>query len=102
MGGACSPTGALIMPRPRLLIADHLTPEQIQARYRSCRDGLEKTRWQILWLLTRSRPPPSPAEIAPMVGMTPGWVRSLIKRWKDGGPDALADRLKSANGARPK
>ena len=90
------------MPRPRLPIVAHLTAEQIRARYRSCRDGLEKTHWQVLWLLTRTQPAPSPVEVAPLVGMTPGWIRSLIKRWNDGGPDALADRRRSTNGARPK
>ena len=90
------------MPRPRLPIAAHLTAEEIQKRYRSCRDGLEKTHWHVLWLLTRSQPAPSPAEVAPQVGLTAGWVRSLIKRWNDGGPDALADRRRAANGGKPK
>lgn len=90
------------MPRPRLPIAAHLPTQEIQARYRSCRDGLEKTHWHILWLLTRTSPAPAPAEVAAQVGLTPGWVRSLIKRWNEGGPDAMADRRKSTNGAKPK
>jgi transposase len=90
------------MPRPRLPIAAHLTPDEIENRYRSCRDGLEKTHWQVLWLLTRSQPAPSPAQVAPAVGMTAGWVRTLIKRYNGGGPESMADRRKIANGGRPK
>ena len=85
------------MPRPRLPIHPHLAPEEIAKPYRSCRDGLEKTHGQILWLLTRTQPAPSPAEVAPQVRMTAGWVRSLIRRWNEKGPEALADRRKVTN-----
>ena len=85
------------MPRPRLPIVPHLTPEEIQKRYLSCRDGREKTHWQVLWLLTRAQPAPSPAEVAMQVGLTAGWVRSLLRRWNEKGPDALADRRKVTN-----
>lgn len=90
------------MPRPRLPIQPHLTPDQIAKRYRSCRDGLEKTHWQVLWLLTREQPAPSPAQVAPMVGMTPGWIRTLIRRWNDIGPDALGDQRQATKGRKPK
>lgn len=90
------------MPRPRLLIHPHLTPEQIAKAYRSCRDGLAKTHWQVLWLLTREQPAPTPAQVAPMVGMTAGWVRTLIRRWNDKGPEALGDRRQAINGRKPK
>ena len=90
------------MPRPRLPIHSHLTSQDIAKCYRSCRDGLEKTHWQVLWLLTREQPAPSPAQVASMVGMTPGWVRTLIRRWNDKGPEALGDRRKTTNGRIPK
>ena len=85
------------MSRPQLPIAPHLSPEEIARRYRACRTGVEKTHWQVLWLLTRSQPAPSPAEVAPLVGLTAGWVRALVRRWNEKGPDALADRRKVTN-----
>ena len=52
------------MARARLPIVPHLSPDEIARRYRACRSGVEKTHWQVLWLLTRSEAPPTPAEVA--------------------------------------
>jgi transposase len=90
------------MANTRLPIVQHLPPEEIARRYRTCRTGVEKTHWQVLWLLTRSEQPLSPAQAAPQVGLTPVWVRTLLKRWNDQGPDGLVDRRAAANGGRPK
>jgi transposase len=90
------------MARPRLPIVPHLSPDEIVRRYRACRDGVAKTHWQILWLLTRTDTPPAPAAVAAQVGLTPAWVRTLIRRWNAEGPDALADRRAARNGGRPK
>jgi transposase len=90
------------MARPRLPIATHLSPEEIACRYRACRDGREKTHWQVLWLLTRDPGPPTPADVASRVGLTPAWVRALLRRWNAAGPAGLADRRVATNGGKPK
>jgi len=90
------------MARPRLPIAPHLSPEEIASRYRACRTGVEKTHGQILWLLTRTGVLPTPAEVAAQVGLTPAWVRAVIRRWNAEGPDGLTDRRSARNGGRPK
>jgi transposase len=90
------------MSHPRLPIVLHLTPDEITRRYRACRGGVEKTHWQILWLLTRTDTPPTPAEIAAQIDLTPAWVRAVIRRWNAEGPDGLADRRTTRNGGRPK
>ena len=90
------------MARPRLPITLHLGSEEIAHRYRGCRTGVEKTHWQVLWLLTRGPTPPTPAEVAAQVGLTPAWVRTVLKRWNAEGPDGLADRRRARNGGRPK
>jgi transposase len=89
------------MPRPRLPIAPHLTHDEIARRYRACRSGREKTHWQVLWLLTRPVMP-TPQQVAEQVGLTPGWVRTLLKRWNAEGPDGLADRRAVINGGHSK
>ncbi len=88
------------MARPRLPIAPHLEPDEIARRYRACRVGVEKTHWQVLWLLTRSEDPPTPVAIAAQVGLTPAWVRTILKRWNAEGPAGLADRRAATNGGR--
>ena len=35
----------------------HLPADEIDRRYKACRDAREKTRWQIIWLLTRADGP---------------------------------------------
>lgn len=90
------------MARPRLPIAPHLPPDEVDRRYRACRDGREKTHRQILWLLTRTDRPLPPAQVAGQVGLTPSWVRTILKRWNASGPDGLADRRKATNGGRAK
>jgi transposase len=90
------------MANARLPIVLHLTPEEIARRYRAGRSGLEKTHWQVLWLLTRPDQPLSPAQAAQQVGLTPVWCRALLKRWNADGPAGLADRRKAANGGHSK
>lgn len=90
------------MSRARLPIIPPLPPEAIARPYRSCRQGLEKTHWQILWLLTRPDDPLTPAQAAAHVGLTPSWVRTLLKRYNAQGPQGLADRRAMTSGGRSK
>jgi hypothetical protein len=86
------------MARTRLPIVPHLTPEHIYRRYRACRTGVEKTHWQLLWLLTRPEAPLAPAQAAAQVGLTAVWTRAILKRWNADGPAGLADRRAGTNG----
>lgn len=90
------------MARARLPIVPHLPHEEIAQRYRSCRLGLEKTHWQVLWLLTRPDDPLTPAQAAAHVGLTPSWGRTLLKRYNADGPAGLADRRAMTNGGQSK
>ena len=85
----------------RLEVARHLPAEEIARRYRTCPHAREKTHWQVLWLLTRPDEPLSPAQAARVVGLTPVWVRRLLRRWNAEGPGALRDHRR-ANGGRDK
>ena len=90
------------MSRTRLPIILHLPPADIFRRYRACRRGVEKTHWQLLWLLTRPERPLAPAQAAAQVGPTAVWARAILKRWNAAGPDGLADRRVGACGGRSK
>jgi transposase len=90
------------MANTRLPIVLHLPPEEIARRYRAGRTGVEKTHWQVLWLLTRPDQPLSPAQAAAQVGLTPVWARAILKRWNAEGPDGLADHRKGTNGGHSK
>jgi transposase len=75
----------------RLPVVEHLSPTEIARRYRTCPDGAEKTRWQVIWLVTRPDHPMSAGRAALPVGLTASWGRTLLKRWNAHGPDGLAD-----------
>ena len=90
------------MARPRLPIVPHLSSDEIARGYRTCRGGVEKTHGQVLGLLTGSETPPTPAAVAAQVGLTPAWVRTVLKRWNAEGPGGLVDRRPARNGGRPK
>ena len=85
----------------RLPVVGHLTPEEIDRRYRDCPDAAEKSRWHVLWLVTRPGRPASATAAAQLVGFTPAWGRAILKRYNERGPGTLADGRRK-NGADPK
>lgn len=85
----------------RLPVVGHLSHNEIDRRYRACADAAEKTRWHVLWLVTRPDPPLSATAAAKLVGFTPAWGRAILKRYNAHGPDALSDGRR-ANGSDPK
>jgi transposase len=84
----------------RLPVVDHLSPAEIARRYRTCPDGAETTRWQVVGLVTRPDQPMSAGRAALSVGRTASWGRTLLKRWNARGPDGLTDGRRE-NGADP-
>lgn len=85
------------MPR-RLAVAPHLTIPDLEHRYRSARDPVERTHWHVVWLAAGGRPC---AEVAAVVGYSVEWVRKLIGRWNADGPAALIDRRRGNPGGTP-
>ena len=85
----------------RLPVVEHLSHEGIGRRYRDCTDAAEKSRWHVLWLVTRPGRPVSATAAAELVGYTPAWGRAVLKRYNAHGPDGLADGRRG-NGADPK
>jgi len=83
------------MPRT-LPLADHLSSAQIYDRFRACRHATERARWQVIWLKTQQR---TAEAIAQVTGYSALWVRALIHRYNDGGPDALRDLRRDHPGA---
>src|SRR5579862_4915601 len=84
----------------RLPVIEHLAPAEIARRYRTCADAAEKTRWQVLWLVTGPDQSVPAGRAARAVGLTPSWGRTLLKRWNAHGPAGLADGRRD-NGAEP-
>jgi transposase len=84
----------------RIAVVPHLRPSKIDYRYRSCRDAHEKTRWHVIWLLTRPGSARSAHAVSKLVGMSSAWAAEILKRWNAHGPDGLLDGRRE-NGSKP-
>ena len=84
--------------RTRFSVADHLDPEELAARYRAARDPIERSRWQMVWLLVAGR---SLREVADVTGYSTRWVREVVKRYNEHGPEGLGDRRHGNRGGEP-
>jgi transposase len=82
----------------RLEIPPHLPIDELERRYRRARDPVERSHWQIVWLLAAGHPT---AEVCRVTGYCANWVREVAKRYRAGGPAALGDRRHANPGAPP-
>lgn len=85
------------MPK-RLQLAEHLDMDELYRRYRKAKNPVERTHWQIVWLKSQGK---KTNEIARATGYSSVWVRQVIHRYNDEGPDGLIDRRKFNPGATP-
>jgi transposase len=84
----------------RIPVVGHLSHEEIARRYWSCIAAAQKSRWHVLWLVTRPDQPLSATAAAKWVGFTPAWGRAILKRYNAHGPNALLDGRRD-NGSDP-
>jgi transposase len=81
----------------RIHVEGHLSTEELQQRYRNATHPAEKMRWQALWLVSKGE---SADEAAGVTTYTADWVRTLVRRYNAGGPDAILDRRRGRSGRR--
>ncbi|VTR94478.1 Uncharacterized protein OS=Anabaena variabilis (strain ATCC 29413 / PCC 7937) GN=Ava_2181 PE=4 SV=1: HTH_29: DDE_3 [Gemmata massiliana] len=62
---------------------------------------IEKVRWHAIWLLLRTDPVRTPAQVGDLVGLSVITTRDVLERWNEHGPDGLADGRKN-NGSESK
>ena len=67
----------------------HLTSDELARRYRAAQDPVERSHYQIIWLLSTSK---TTAEVMAATGYSRGWVQALAQRYNRGGPAALGDQ----------
>jgi hypothetical protein len=49
----------------RLAVKPHLTLEEIEQQYRTAKDPVARSHWQIVWLLAAAAKPPSRSSSTP-------------------------------------
>jgi transposase len=85
------------MPAP-LTLPPHLSSVEIAKRMRACADAVERTHWQIIWLLDQGQRVPT---VAAELGYSEAWVRTIVHRYSDQGAAGLKDRRRANPGATP-
>ena len=86
------------MSRP-LVLAAHLSAEDVERRYRSAKGAVERTWWPIVWLVSQGQ---TGAAIARSTGFSCGWVCQVVKRSNALGPDAMTDRRRTHSRRQPR
>ena len=85
------------MPR-RIQIVPHLSLEELEQRYRQANDGVERSHYQIIWLLAQGR---RSEEVAELTGYSRAWIYELVGGYNRLGPEALGDKRHQNPGATP-
>src|SRR5690348_10793469 len=72
----------------RISLAPYLTIEEIEGRYRSTTDPVERSRWHFLWLLARGL---TATVIASITGYSAYWIGRIARRHNQHGPEGVKD-----------
>ena len=75
----------------------HLDLETIETRYRKAKDAVARGQWQVIWLLAQEK---TTQQIAEVTGYSCRWIRSVVRRYNQQGPQALGDHRHENPGGR--
>jgi transposase len=73
----------------RTKLQPHLTAEELKERYRTATDRAERTHFHVLWLISQGE---TQMRTAQLVGISDRWVQEIVKRFNQGGVEAMRDR----------
>jgi transposase len=85
------------MPK-RIEIAAHLSLEQLEQYYRQAKDAVERSHYQIIWLLAQGK---RTEEVAELTRYSRSWIYELVWGYNRIGPDSLGDKRHQNPGAQP-
>lgn len=72
----------------RIHLAAHLSGEELRRRYRTAQDPVERSRWQMLWLLEQGQ---TAQQVGAVTGYSAYWVGQIAQRYNTKGLGAVAD-----------
>ncbi|HKG23367.1 MAG TPA: helix-turn-helix domain-containing protein [Blastocatellia bacterium] len=76
------------MSRQKIALKNHLSGDQIKARYLGCKDPREARRWHALWLIHLGY---SADQAGELIGLQSSWIRRIVHRYNNEGPERLVD-----------
>ncbi|SRR6266568_7384755 len=75
------------MKKP-ITVEPHLSLDEVEGRYRKAKDPVERSQWQIIWLLAQGK---TTKEINQATGYCLAWIRTIAHRYNQAGPQAIRD-----------
>jgi transposase len=75
------------MPK-RLTLVEHLSCAALEDRYRDASDPVERSHYQILWLLSKGK---TTAQVSEVTGYSLRWIRVLANRYNQQGEAGVGD-----------
>jgi transposase len=76
------------MPK-QIKLEPHLSVDAIEERYWDAQDVVARSQWQIIWLIGQGK---RSAEVAEVTGYSAAWIRQVVQRYNQAGPDSVGDR----------
>jgi len=70
-------------------VKPQLSLEEAETCYRKAKEAVERSHWQIIWLLAKGK---TTKEIQEFTGYCLAWIRSIAHRYNQDGHQALGDR----------
>lgn len=83
------------MPK-RISIESHLSLTELEQRYRQAKDPVDRSHYQIIWLLASGR---SSQEVSEITGYSRSWIYELVWGYNRIGPESLGDKRHEHLGA---
>jgi len=75
-----------------LVLENHLSKKQLQRKYISCQHPQEKFRWHALARIADGQVANT---VAKDVGRSSGWITKLVRRYNQGGAEAVKNKSKN-------
>ena len=85
------------MPKS-LILKPHLSLEELKQRYRNSCDPVERSHYQIIWLLASGKTVP---EVSKITSYSTKWIYKLASRYNQSGEEGLGDRRHQNQGKEP-
>ncbi len=80
------------MPKS-LILKPHLSSEELKLRYRNSSDPVERSHYQIIWLLASGKTVP---EVSSITDYSTKWIYQLASRYNQSGERGLGELLAAA------
>ena len=81
-----------------LTLEPHLSCEELEERYRQAKEGIERSQYQILWLLAKDK---RTEEVREVTGYSLRWIRVIANRYNQKGEAGVGDSRQHNCGAEP-